>query len=74
MKITNIGSGEYFVETGIMTADIRPIEDICILTGNVLRTLYDGETVHTVPPIRIILGPKSLAIVSALHPNEQVVF
>ena len=73
MTITSLGNGLYHVDTGDITADHRPIADVCSLSGNVLRTYFDGEyCIHGVPVIRVTLGPVSLARISALAVGERM--
>lgn len=73
MKITATTHNEYFVETGDMTADLRPISARCFLGGNILRVAYKrGEIVLT--PLRVELGPEAFDKVTRLKVGESITF
>jgi hypothetical protein len=73
MKITATTHNEFLVETGDLTADLRPIVTRCFLGGNILRTApcKAGE-ISTVPFIHVVLGPVSFAEVTALKVGQSV--
>jgi hypothetical protein len=73
MKITATTHNEFIVETGDLTADLRPITVRCVLGGNILRTApcRHGE-ISVLPSIRVHLGAVSFAKVTALKTGESV--
>ncbi len=74
ITITKISAQSFNVDTGTITADLRPIADECRLNGRELVTHYDGRTIHIVPPILVALGPVSFAKVSAMAVGDTVTF
>jgi hypothetical protein len=74
ITITKTSAQSFNVDTGTITADLRPIADECRLDGSELRTYYDGRSIHIVPQIRIALGPVSFAKVSAMAVGETITF
>ena len=72
MKITRKSETQYFVETGDLTADLRPISGVCVMVGNVMKSQSQPGFLSTVPPIRITLGQTSFASVGALQVGDSV--
>lgn len=74
ITITRITESEYRVDTGNLTADCRPIVDVCDFRQGCLHTAYTKGIIHTVPTIHLKLGSKSLAAVTAMTVGESITF
>jgi hypothetical protein len=73
MKITKRTETEFFVETDEVLGDgVTTIKGVCMLADKTLVTLYNRGCV-VVLPIRVKLGPISLATVSKMGIGETVV-
>jgi hypothetical protein len=72
MTITRMEDGTFLVVTGDILADLRPLDAICVLNGNVLRTRVTKGHISVMPVVVVKLGPDSFAKVTALQAGETV--
>ncbi len=70
LQITKLESGLFRVYTGKLGSDCREIVDVCELRDNELRTYYRPGLIHTGFPVRVKLGPVSLAAVQSMQTFE----
>jgi type 1 fimbria pilin len=70
MEITKLSDGTFAVDSGEITESGTKISARCQLNGTTLQTVY-SKSMIVLTPIRVKLGPVSLAAVSALKVGES---
>jgi hypothetical protein len=70
-KITKKSENGFIVETDTIMSDGSYLSDFCKLEGNELSPVYGKGVYRIGTGVRVKVGPKTLAILTALKINES---